>query len=103
MTVRKAGLPTYKYPPNTFPMRVRYKNMGHCTNCMVWVDDDDDFICPRCKTEVHTGVEIDDQVYFHGWSSHKNNRFISIYKYPPNKIPEQYIRIILVFVLIVEI
>jgi hypothetical protein len=105
------GIPTYEYPPSTYPMAVKYTDKGQCTQCgYKWIYKNDNFTCKICNTKMHGGVEVNDNVYFHGDTTVVSNRMtesndsireqltikykkkqkinlISIYVYPPKKFP----------------
>ena len=102
------GLPTYEYPPLSYPMPVKYTNSGQCVHCgYKFVSQEHNFVCQMCSTKMHAGVEVNKNIYFHGDAnsstglndSNDNIRekltmkkrlktnLISIYVYPPKKFP----------------
>jgi hypothetical protein len=104
------GLPTYEYPPSSYPMPVKYTDKGQCTQCGYKnILKEDGFICKICNCKMHAGVEVNSKIYFHG-EKNSNNRInesndsirehltnknkqktmrnlISVFAYPPQKFP----------------
>jgi hypothetical protein len=110
------GLPTYEYPPSVYPVSYKYTDSGQCTHCgYKYVLKEDDFACKICNCKMNAGIEIDNNVYYHGDDSSscglnesndcvkenltiknrevKRRNFISIYVYPPKTFPMKAIYI----------
>lgn len=103
------GLPTYEYPPSTYPMSVKYSDEGQCTQCgFKYILKDDGFVCKLCSCRMHAGVQVNRRIYFHGdinsnkinestdsikehltkkYQKNNSKNLISIYVYPPKKFP----------------
>ena len=68
------GLPTYEYPPKSYPMSVKYTDKGQCTQCgYKYVLKEDNFMCKVCNCKMRAGVEVNQNIYFHG-EFNSNNR-----------------------------